>query len=277
MKTIVTHLSPDLDAIASTWLVKRFLPGWAEADIQFVPAGQTLNKMQPDDDRDIIHVDTGMGKFDHHQTSERTCATKIVYEYLLKEGHLNPKLQPSLERIANFATEIDHFAEVYYPEPNADRYEFLLSHCIEGLKANYPDGKKLVEAVFPFLDAVLQLFRNKVRAEEEVKKGFVMKTSWGKALVIESKNEEAMKVALKMHYVLVVRKDPEKGTVRFKTLPDDKYDLTEVYEQVLKKDPKATWFLHVSKHMLLNGSSKNPNVVPSALTTQQLIEIIKKI
>lgn len=276
-KTIVTHMSPDLDALASTWLIKRFLPGWGEAQLEFVPAGKTLNNMQPDDDPAIIHVDTGMGKFDHHQTSARTCATKLVYDFLLENNHVPLKLQPSLERIANFATEIDHFAEVFYPDPDADRYVFLLSETIEGLKSVYANYNDHATAVFPLLDATLQQFRNKVRAEEDLKEGFILQTSWGKGIVLETKNEEAMKVAMKMGYVVVARKDPERNIVRFKTLPKPEYDLTPIYELVLKKDPNATWFLHASKHMLLNGSTKNPNSIPSKLTTADLIEIMKKI
>lgn len=276
-KTLVTHMSPDLDALMSSWLILRYLPGWQEATLAFVPAGKTLNNMDPDENSQIIHVDTGMGTFDHHQTSEYTCATKKVFDYLVEHHHIPAKLLPSLERMADFTTEIDHFAEVYYPEPNADRYEFLLSQTIEGLKSVHNDYTELAHSVFPLFDATLQLFRNKVRAEEDVKAGFVIQTSWGKGLVLETKNEEAMKVALKQGYSVVARKDPERQLVRFKTMPKKGYDLTSIYETVMKMDPKATWFLHASKNMLLNGSAKNPHSVPSRLTTQQLIEIIKKI
>ncbi len=42
MKTIVTHLNPDLDAMAAIWLIRRFLPGWSKARVEFVPAGETF-------------------------------------------------------------------------------------------------------------------------------------------------------------------------------------------------------------------------------------------
>ena len=44
MKIIVTHAAPDLDAVTSVWLIKRFLQGWNEAEVRFVPAGQRLNQ-----------------------------------------------------------------------------------------------------------------------------------------------------------------------------------------------------------------------------------------
>jgi len=54
-----------------------------------------------------------------------------------------------------------------------------------------------------------------------------------------------------MGFLLVVRKDPRKGYVRIKLRPtsseSDDLDLTPAYEKLHKIDPKATWFLHVSK------------------------------
>ena len=39
MKIVVTHTAPDWDAIGSVWLIKRYLPGWQDAKVEFVPAG----------------------------------------------------------------------------------------------------------------------------------------------------------------------------------------------------------------------------------------------
>jgi len=40
-KTIVTHLSPDLDAIGAIWLLKKFASEFADAKVEFVPIGKT--------------------------------------------------------------------------------------------------------------------------------------------------------------------------------------------------------------------------------------------
>ena len=92
MKIIVTHNSPDWDAITSVWLLKRFLPGWEKAVVEFVPAGEKSEKRNPSaslrarglenrieeaiekvGDEEIVHVDTGLGPLDHHQTLIRIC------------------------------------------------------------------------------------------------------------------------------------------------------------------------------------------------------------
>ena len=115
MKTIVTHLSPDLDAIASVWLIKKYLPDWNGAQIKFVPSGTTLDDQLPDSDKNIIHVDTGLGKFDHHQTNDYTSATKLVYKYLVGRDFVEEKEIKPLEKIVEYVNSTDHFAEVFIP------------------------------------------------------------------------------------------------------------------------------------------------------------------
>ncbi|MCL4364202.1 chromate resistance protein [Patescibacteria group bacterium] len=278
MKTIVSHLSPDIDSITATWLIKRFLPGWKEAAIEFVPAGSTFNNEPVDSHQEIIHVDTGFGRFDHHQTKEYTSASKLVFSHLKKEDYLEKKYFEALERMINQINSFDHFAEVYFPEPDSDHYEFMIHKIIEGgLKTILKDDLKICETVFPLLDSILNIFVKKTRAEQELVKGFIFNSRWGKSIVLETKNEETTKLALKKGFHLVAKKDPEKGNIRIKTLPEKSLDLKPLYEKIIMEDNKATWFLHVSGNMLLNSSSKNPNFIPSKLSLNRLIEIIKSV
>jgi hypothetical protein len=278
MKTIVTHIRPDMDATASAWLIYTYLPGWSNAEFKFVGAGLTLDNLPPDDNADIIHVDTGMGKFDHHQFKAKLSATKMVFNFLVKENYLPEKDAAAVERLMEYVNTIDNFGEIYFTNPTDDLYQFLLHELIEGHKAKITDDVDLMKFAFANIEAVVQILKNKARAEKEIKEaGFNFESKFGKSLALETKNEEAMKIALKQGYKLVIRKDPDKGHARFKTPPEKAYDLTPVYEMVKKKDPKGTWFLHASLNMLLNGSSKNPHSVATELTLTQLIEIVKKI
>ncbi len=275
-KILVTHISPDLDAIASSWLVKRYIPTWGSAEHEFVPAGSTLNNKDPDEDDNIIHVDTGLGKFDHHQHKERSSATKRVFNYIVKKRYIKEKDIDALEQMVQFITEIDNFGEVHFPDPTNTRYMFCLHEFIYPLRGQLTSDKEIVNMVILILDSILYTVKNSIRAEDEIKAGLVMKTKWGKTLVMETKNEAAIKHALKSGYEMVVRLDPETNHLRFKTQPDKKYDLTPLYKKVSKIDPKATWFLHVSKNMLLNGSSKKPDTVPSSLTLPRVVEILRE-
>lgn len=277
MKTIVTHLSPDLDAIASVWLIKKYLPNWDSAEIKLVPAGTTLNGDLVDSDQNIIHVDTGLGKFDHHQTNAYTSATKLVFKYLYGRDYIEEKEVKALEKIIEYVNSTDHFAEVFYSDPDADRYDFMVRQLVDGLKVINRDEAKLIEIIFLLLEAALIVFKNKVKAEKEIEGGFVFKSYLGRSLAIESKNEETVKLALKKDFALVIRRHPELGFTRIKTLPAKKYTLKPIYEKILEIDKVGSWYFHVSEHMLLNGSSGNPKLIPTPLSLNKIIEIVRSI
>ena len=276
MKTLVTHRSPDLDAITSLWLIVRNHHGWEQPHFEFVLAGKTLNDADPDDDRDIIHVDTGLGQFDHHQLEERTSASRRILDFLKEKGNLRKSNIEALDRIVDVVTLYDNFGEAKFHEPESDIYNFSLSEVINGLKAMLQDDLKTVEMTFPFLDGLLYNMKNKIGAKIDLKMGLSIQTSFGKSLFLETSNDEAMKLALKIGYTFVVRKDPDRGYVRIKTFPEPEYDLTKLYEKILEVDKEGSWFLHQSKNMLLNGSSKNLDMKASPLTLARLIEIMKE-
>ncbi len=268
-------MSVDLDATASAWLLKRYMPGCSDATYQFVPAGKTLEGKPADSDPNVLHVDTGMGLFDHHQFADTSLsATKRVFDYLIEKNLLKEREIDPLLRIVNFVTLIDHFGEVYFPDPTSDLYDFSLFQLTEALKSVGKKDEEICEYMFTALDGILELFKKKINAESEVKLGFVFENKWGKALAVETQNEDTMKLAMKQGFRTVIKRNPKTGAIRIKTLPEKDIDLTEAYEKIIKLDPDATWFLHVGKHMLLNGSSKDPNSKPSSLTLKKVIEIL---
>jgi hypothetical protein len=76
---------------------------------------------------------------------------------------------------------------------------------------------------------------------------------------------------------VAVRKDPKKGYLRIKALPREEIDLEPVYDELKSQEPDATWFLHASHHMVLNGSSKNPDMRPTKKTLKEIIKVITTI
>lgn len=274
MKTIVTHIGPDLDAITSVWLVKTFFSGWEEASVAFVPAGTTLNKMAPDSEPEILHVDTGFGRFDHHQTDADTCASVLVYEEIKKQHGADPVL----ERMVAVVNDVDHFREVFYPDAAADYWEFWVVAQIDGWRLLHSDNPlKIIDLGFQSLDGIYKVMLNKMWAEKELANAVEFATKWGKGIGFDTVNDEVIHQAQKRGYALVIRKDPKKGYVRIKTLPKEDIDLTALYERLKADEPDATWFLHASRHMVLNGSAKNPDMKPSTKTLTELIGVIKEV
>lgn len=359
MRIIVTHSSPDIDAIMAVWLIKRFLPGWEEAEIQFVPAGERLGNSGrlshvADDARraqsknqttassslserrllkdnfhsdvktgsafsssaseqtsiakdpieiinnnEVIHVDTGHGPLDHHEAADDTIsAASLTWEHIKKtqnssrfnrdktQNSESERLQDRNEaigRIVNIVVDIDHFKEVSWEEPLAFYHDFSLLGILDGLKFQRPSQDMFyVDFISQCFDAILHNFENRIWAEKEIaEKGQIFETRFGKGLGVETVNDSVIKLGQKMGFSIVVRKDPRKGYLRIKALPklrgQKDIDLTLVYEKLKKMDPQASWFLHVSQKMLLNGSPKNPKMRPTRLSLSDIIEVLKKI
>lgn len=321
MKIIITHASPDWDAIAAVWLLKKFLPGWENASIQFVPAGErhgtkqnrTQNQAEISSkaaygkvieefgEDEVIHVDTGLGPLDHHQTDDYNVSSASLVWEMIKSENLDlqtdsekiERKKEAIQRIIKIITDTDHFKEVFWKDADSDYHEFSLLGLLEGLKLQKPGQDSLyIDFGINCLDATLHNFENRIWAEKEIQeKGKIFNTKWGKALAIETVNDSVLKLSQKQGYVLVVRKDPRKGYVRIKARPSlevekvgeververGEVDLTNLYEKLSKIDPEATWFLHVSKKMLLNGTPKNPKMKATKLSLSDIIRVIETI
>lgn len=306
MKIVVTHKSPDLDAITSVWLIKKFLPEWQGARTEFVPAGQKFQghyKKEGDvveivGNNSLIHVDTGLGKLDHHQFQDETiCAASLTFDYVNSQENNTLKDYKygyeALEKIIDLVIDEDHFQQVFYQDSDSYIREFTLVGILDGLKLQQTfNDSKIVEIGMQCLDALFLSFISRVEAEVEFEqKGSQFKTKWGDAIAFETVNDTVMKVAQLKGYSVVVRQDPSNHLVRIKAHPrrrSDKsfhasaqkekdIDLTPVYKILKEKDQYASWFLHASKRMLLNGSSKNPNTVPTKLELEEIIKLLESI
>lgn len=271
-KLLVTHFYPDLDGICGIWLFKRFGGKHFEnADIEFVPARSTWQNQEVDSDPDVIHIDTGLGQFDHHIENEYTCAARKVFDHLDIEDQ-------ALERIVDYATAIDHFKDVAWNDPLSDIYDFGLHNIISGWKAAYPQNKHqdYVEWGLLCLDGVYNSIKNKLHAMQSIEEsGHDFESLWGPGMAIQTFNDEVIKIGLKMGFRIVARRDPAKHYIRIKARPDSNIDLTVVYEKLQALDPEATWFLHPDKKQLLNGNTKNPNNVYTKLDLDDVIDILK--
>lgn len=313
MRYIVTHTSPDLDAVTSVWLLKRFLKGWEDAEVRFVSAGEKLPgsyeqegaEIEMVDGNQVIHVDTGMGKLDHHHTNDQTiCAATLTYDFVREEENLSKRetKQEAVRRMVEVIVANDHFQEVFYSDVLSDYHVFSLEGILDGLKLQRRTDEENTEFAMSCLDAILHTVENRIWAEKEIEeKGQTFETRWGKGVGIETVNNNVLKLSQMMGFVIAVQKDPNNGFIRIKARPrrrrkfdppnrrtkfeiqelqpnmkDIHIDLTPVYEKLRKMDPHATWFLHISKRMLLNGSAKNPKMKGSKLSLSDIVHVLSK-
>ncbi len=285
MKLLVTHRSPDLDAISSLWVLKRFdARTYADAKLFFVNAGDSVDLRTASDmgfsPEDITHTDTGLGEFDHHQQDrgmQRICATSLVVDYVT---HIHPELEEddALKFISEYVTAIDHFEENAWENATDLKYQCMIHNLIDGFReAGAQDDEMVVHFGFQCLDAAYTSVKQQIEAQKEIdEKKQEFETKWGKALAIESSNDEVMKIAQKSGYVVAVRKDPHRGDIRIKAVPGKNIDLTPIANTIMKMDTVGRWYFHPAKTMLLNGSSKeDANRKPSPLTLAEVMEVFR--
>jgi hypothetical protein len=286
MKLLVTHRSPDLDAIGAVWMFTRFhAVEFADSKHAFVNAGDSIDLRTAEDlgfsPEDVIHVDTGLGDFDHHQSErgmKRMCATSLVFDYV---SHLHPELaqDKALLFLVDYVNAIDHFEEVHWEDAGNLRGCFLIQNLIDGLsRVGVQDDESLVHFGFQCLDAAYASLSAEIKAKDEIeKKGVIFETKWGKAVAIPTAVDEVLKLAQKSGFIIALRKDPNKGDVRIKAIPGRDIDLTPVYEKIVSKDSEGYWYFHPGKTMVLNGSTKDSTRRPSSLKLEEVIEILKSI
>lgn len=286
MKLLVTHRSPDLDAIASLWLFRRFHPEeYADSHLYFVNAGDTIDLRTAADlgfrPEEIVHTDTGLGDFDHHQQDRgrlRICATSLVYEYI-SGLHPEYRADDALKAIVEYVTAIDHFEEHSWPDAADLKMQCMLHNILDGFKkTRSADDSATAHFGFTCLDAVYAAISEQIQAAAELStKKKIFHTRFGDAVAIESANDEVIKLAQKQGYALVVRKDPHLGNIRIKAVPGKDIDLTPLSRRIQARDTVGYWYFHPGRTMLLNGSSKDPNRPPSPLTIDEVIAIIQSL
>ncbi len=284
IKYLVAHENPDMDAIGAIWLFKRFGGNSFDAtEYYFVHAGDLMDAGTMEarglHEAEIVHVDTGMGVFDHHQpnNSAHDSATLRTYEYLAgKFSELHEDV--ALRRVVGFINETDHFESYHWPDPDKDRYIFMMEEILAGLRSSeHFTDREVVEFGMLCYDGVYTSMKIRVKAEEDLEtKGQLFDSRWGKALAIENKNDEVIKLAQKRGYVLVVRKDETTGAIRIKSAPEPNISLREVFETIKQMDTEGTWYYHPSGHMLINGSRKHSGQVPTKLTLDEVVEMVRK-
>lgn len=280
-KTIITHFNPDLDAVASVWLIKRFLPEWEKTEIKFVSTTTSIKKQKGvDADQNVLWVDVGRGKLDHHQTGRYLSAAQLCWDYIKKvrKGKkVSPLEQKAIQELVEIVTQVDNARDLNWEEVDQNRSRFYLHILLDGLKDLGKTDLDVTDFGLSAFDAVLLNLKNKNRAEEELKEGIRFQTPWGKAIALESGNKQVLWEGEAQGFVLVMKRDPKTGGVQIYSRYNSKVDLTNAYKKIKEIDPRSDWFLHATKKLLLNQASVNPNMRPTKLSLSEIIEVLKNL
>ncbi|MDD5147567.1 MAG: hypothetical protein PHV63_03435 [Candidatus Daviesbacteria bacterium] len=268
MKTLVTHINPHLDDIASIWLFKKFHPEFKDAKIEFISASR--NQAVTEESEDKVFLGTGGGKFDEHKEGLNTCAGSLVYDYLRQKGYIpqDEITQKALERLVDWNRLIDTGKA-----PDSQFDEFSVQSFIRCKDGTPQNSQRSVELGFEILDRILTVLKRKQQSLKDWEKRKEFATKFGKSFAVVSETVDR-EFCREQGGDLFLMYHPKYKSVQFFT-PSFEIDLEPIYQKVKSLDPEASWFLHQSHHMVICGSSSAPDSKLTKLSFEELIEVTK--
>lgn len=270
-KTLITHINPHLDDIAAIWLFKRFHSGFENAKIKFISAEKGAGGLK--ESKDTIYFGVGKGKFDEHKGDIGDCATSLVWKEVKKEG-LAPKDGFELkayEEMVRWNLLVDTARM-----PSYEFSAFGVDQFIRSRKNSAEDSSKTVKLGEEIFNRILPVLIRRQKALGDWQKRFEFKTRWGKGAGLES-DSFFQELAYENGFQIVINKAPKRGFSGITAPATSDIDLTGVYLKLKDLEPKAGWFLHHGKKMVLCGAPSAPDAVKSKLSLKELIDVVKSV
>ena len=267
---IVTHVRPHLDEIMAVWLIDNYWPEGKGAKIEFID-----NNERPEDvdqDPEVLYVGVGRGRFDEHRGVEGECAAGLVWAELReRNATLGDEEKKAIDKLVSWVREED--LGLNMKEPHR---EFSVPAVIEGWYLHH--NKNSVAAVglgVRILDALMLTQRNSVRLERDWDKRVEFDSRFGKAVALQTDAERPAEYAYGQGFELAVIMNSSRTYRTIRASAQSDIDLTDVAEEIRRRESKAEWFLHHSKRMLILGGDHDAGAQPSQLDLPDMIDILK--
>lgn len=289
--TLVGHKWPDIDAWMCLWLAKRFIPEAANARIAFVNAGERL--LWSDNDRAVLHFDTGGGQYDQHgKSAGRTSSAMLLAK------NLGIQDDPGLKALLELTIMVDNVEEL---SPTN------LHYIIEGLPRVYqnarrqPDWEWVQGTVFQMFEIIYGQETGRQRSRDTLGAlGSFYELSNGIRVAEILENPSLREAAFERRADVVVWTDRKKGGfyVGVQVNRRSRVTLSEVVAELRKaeaevrginvegqrldyeerREPVPNWFLHDSLNLILCGSRTWELAEDefTKLTRQQVCEAVRR-
>lgn len=269
MKKLVTHIRPHLDDICALWLLKRLLPDAKDAEIAFVPTNERGGDVA--DGAEVLYVGVGRGMFDEHKGDIGQCATSLVFAFLKEKAVVPEADARAYAKIVEWVL----LEDTGRLNVMANR-SFSIPAVIEGhFDRVNRDSTDVTALTFTILDDLFVMQKNAVVVEDAWATRVEFDSRFGRAAAVAANARQLDSYAYShgVPLVLIVDSDLTYHTFRADAASD--IDLTPVWEKLKEVDPGASWYFHHSKKMLICGGDHAPYAVPSKLTLEGMIALVK--
>lgn len=289
MRTIVTHVAPDWDAIGGVWLLKRY-GGLDASDVVFVNTGNPDPAALEDA---IAVVDTGRvfdptrRRFDHHQmpgaAANETCATLQVVQHLVlarPDVDFNP-IWPLIDLI--------YAGDTGKPAANESR-QMGIHALLSNKKRQGADNYALLMYGFDLLDNLAQSLISQCEARKSLESCTVYRSGDGLVVALRDAPMGATFAAHEAGARLVVFANYDKNAIGIlrggegtdvhcgglvsALLNDYDCGLDNIYAAVY--DELATWYRHQAGFFAGRGTDKAPSDKPILVDLVDIARAIDK-
>jgi hypothetical protein len=294
VRSIVTHPTPDIDALLSVYLLRRhggaLFPGCADCEVRFMsPAAvEAAGGADAIEREGHLLVDLGGGRFDNHPTSDQAGDLDAAAAELVAE-HLGVRQRPELVKLLSFCSRQDLKGESIRSRDPVD-HAVALPAIVDGLNEMYPtDGVAVYRAIEPVFDALVTTEGAWGRALADAERALRADVDGVMVMAMESGSRAAARAGryngadllcvryLPQGYVAFTLK--RQGPLARMTMEGLAARIRRAEADAAGQPPRGDlravgmhggWFLHQSRKILNKGSPKAPDVQPSALTLADL-------
>lgn len=274
MKAIVTHQNPHIDEVACIWMVKRFLKSWDSCAVKYVatnPKGGAVKA--PDKSPDVMYIGVGRGKFDEHKGNLEDSATTLVHKFLTREKKikLSKVQQGALEELVSYINDEDHGKLI-----TNEFAEFSVASANAYLPRVGYKSAAILNFGMVYLDGVFECLIEKHLLAQDWKRAKMVSTKWGKAVALSTtvNAKSILRHAVKEGIEIAIILNPKNKFRSIRAIPACAIDLTAAFELAHAAEPKAEWYLHHGKKMLICGSDVAENFTLSRMTLDKLIALV---
>lgn len=294
VRAIVTHPTPDLDALLCVYLLRRYggdqIDGVRECPLTFMSPNEVeeAGGAEALEEQGYLLVDLGGGRFDNHPRPGSEGDLDASAAELVAE-HLGVRGEGELSKILAFCARQDLKGESLRSRDPVD-HAVALPAIIEGANQLHPTDSAAVYAMLePVLDAIVATERGWYDALRDAEKALRAEVSGATVLAMESASKAAARAGRYAGADLLVVRYLPHGHVAFtarrqgplRTLMLDglaarvRRAEAEMRGVAPSGDLRAVgmhggWFLHQSRRILNKGSPKAPDVPISVLDLSQL-------
>lgn len=268
-KRIVTHPRPHVDDIAGVWLLRRYLPECGGTKVAFVSSSESDPGKLGE-----YWVGVGRGRFDEHKGDLGESAATLVLRFVLeRRTDLEGAERTALDRLMVWVRDEDMGLHDKDPDREFGIMSVLRSHY----DRHGRDSKELLDFGLELVEDVFMSLLNSERLARDWARRVEFESPWGPAVGLETSAYGADDYAYTHGFELLALVNPEKGFRHYRASARSEVDLTEAYMTLERLDPKADWFLHHSKKLLLSGSDVAPDSRKSKLSLRDLIRVLQPI